>query len=112
MFKTDVQPGDETVIERYQENRYWQHFSGEVYFQYKLTFDPRDFVNFRYRIGPEIMKKIFSRSIDLCENDLIREELKEVTVDKTVQEKNIAFFRNFNWLKIAVKLYQNQKLVC
>jgi IS5 family transposase len=24
--------GDETVIERYFENPYWQHFCGEVYF--------------------------------------------------------------------------------
>jgi len=32
--------GDETVVERYLENPYWQHFCGEVYFQYKLPFDP------------------------------------------------------------------------
>jgi IS5 family transposase len=51
--------GDETVVERYLENPYWQNFCGEVHFQYKLPFDPSDFVHFRKRIGEEVMKKIF-----------------------------------------------------
>jgi IS5 family transposase len=83
--------GDETVVERYLENPYWQHFCGEIYFQYKLPFDPSDFVHFRHRIGPEGMKKIFKQSIDLFDNDFIRREVKEVRVDTTVQEKNITF---------------------
>ena len=83
--------GDETVVERYLENPYWQHFCGEVYFQYKLPFDPSDFVHFRHRIGPEGMKKIFKQSIDLFDKDVIRRGVKEVRVDTTVQEKNITF---------------------
>jgi transposase, IS5 family len=83
--------GDETVVERYLENPYWQHFCGEVYFQYKLPFDPSDFVHFRHRIGPEGMKRIFKQSIDLYDKDFIRREVKEVRVDTTVQEKNITF---------------------
>ena len=83
--------GDETVVERYLENPYWQHFCGEVYFQYKLPFDPSDFVHFRHRIGPEGMKKIFKQSIDLFDKDFIRREVREVRVDTTVQEKNITF---------------------
>jgi transposase, IS5 family len=83
--------GDETVVERYLENPYWQHFCGEVYFQYKLPFDPSDFVHFRKRIGEAGMKKIFKQSIDLFGKDVIRREVKEVRVDTTVQEKNITF---------------------
>ena len=83
--------GDETVVERYLENPYWQYFCGEVYFQYKLPFDPSDFVHFRHRIGPEGMEKIFKASIDLFDRDFIRREVKEVRVDTTVQEKNITF---------------------
>lgn len=45
--------GDETVVERYLENPYWQHFCGEIYFQYKLPFDPSDLVHFRKRIGED-----------------------------------------------------------
>jgi transposase, IS5 family len=83
--------GDETVVERYLENPYWQHFCGEVYFQYKLPFDPSDFVHFRKRIGEAGMKKIFKQSIDLFGEDTIRREVKEVRVDTTVQEKNITY---------------------
>jgi IS5 family transposase len=83
--------GDETVIARYLENPYWQHFCGEVYFQYNLPFDPSDFVHFRKRIGEEGMKKIFKQSIDLFGEDNVRREVKEVRVDTTVQEKNITF---------------------
>src|SRR5512137_784226 len=83
--------GDETVVERYLENPYWQHFCGEVYFQYKLPFDPSDFVHFRKRIGEDGMKKIFKQSINLFGEDLIRREVKEVRVDTTVQEKNITY---------------------
>ena len=83
--------GDETVVERYLENPYWQHFCGEIYFQYKLPFDPSDFVHFRKRIGEDGMKKIFRQSIHLFGEDTIRREVKEVRVDTTVQEKNITY---------------------
>ena len=83
--------GDEKIVERYLENPYWQHFCGEIYFQYKLPFDPSDFVHFRHRIGAEGMQKIFKQSIDLFGEDLIKKEVKEVRVDTTVQEKNITF---------------------
>lgn len=83
--------GDETVVVRYLENPYWQHFCGEIYFQYNLPFDPSDFVHFRHRIGAEGMEKIFKQSIDLFGADFIRKEVKEVRVDTTVQEKNITY---------------------
>jgi transposase, IS5 family len=83
--------GDETVVVRYLENPYWQHFCGEIYFQYNLPFDPSDFVHFRHRIGAEGMEKLFKQSIDLFGADFIRKEVKEVRVDTTVQEKNITY---------------------
>jgi len=83
--------GDETVMQRWLENPYWQHFCGEIYFQYKLPFDPSDFVHFRKRIGEEGMKKIFKQSIDLFGEEVIKREVKEVRIDTTVQEKNITF---------------------
>jgi transposase, IS5 family len=83
--------GDETVMERYIDSPYCQHFCGEIYFQYKYPFDPSDFVHFRKRIGEEGMKKIFRQSIELFGKEKIRKEVKEVRVDTTVQEKNITF---------------------
>jgi len=83
--------GDETIMERYIDSPYCQHFCREIYFQYEYPFDPSDFVHFRNRIGEEGMKKIFKQSIDLFDKDFIRREVKEVRVDTTVQEKNITF---------------------
>jgi len=83
--------GDETVMERWLENPYWQHFCGEVYFQYRHPFDPSDFVHFRKRIGEEGMKRIFRESVHLFSKDELKQEVKEVRVDTTVQEKNITF---------------------
>jgi IS5 family transposase len=83
--------GDETVVQRYLENPYWQYFCGEIYFQYRLSFDPSDFVHFRHRIGAEGMEKIFKQSIDWYGEEVIKREVKEVRVDTTVQEKNITF---------------------
>jgi len=100
--------GDETVVERYLENPYWQHFCGEVYFQYNLPFDPSDFVHFRHRIGPEGMEKIFKQSIDLFDKDMIRREVKEVRVDTTVQEKNITFPTN---RKLIEKVIEHSKRI-
>jgi IS5 family transposase len=78
-------------VQRWLENPYWQHFCGEIYFQYRLPFDPSDFVHFRNRIGEEGMKMIFKQSIDLFGQETIRKEVREVRIDTTVQEKNITF---------------------
>jgi IS5 family transposase len=83
--------GDETVMDRYIDSPYFQHFCGEIYFQYTYPFDPSDFVHFRKRIGKEGMEKIFKQSIGLFGKDKVRKEVKEVRVDTTVQEKNITF---------------------
>ena len=91
LLKQMYNMGDETVVERYLENPYWQHFCGEVYFQYRLPFDPSDFVYFGHRIGAEGMQMIFKQSIDLFGEDVVKKEVREVRVDTTVQEKNITF---------------------
>jgi len=83
--------GDETVMERWIENPYWQHFCGEVYFQYKAPFDPSDFVHFRKRIGEEGMQKIFKQSIIIFGQEVVKKATKEVRIDTTVQEKNITY---------------------
>jgi len=83
--------GDETVVARWLENPYWQHFTGEVYFQYRYPFDPSDFVHFRKRVGEEGMQRIFRESVHLFSGDELKQAVKEVRIDTTVQEKNIQF---------------------
>lgn len=81
---------DEELVERWIENPYWQHFTGELFFQTKKPFDPSDFVHFRKRIGESGAEKILSLSIRLSYKG---KEIKEAEViaDTTVQEKNITF---------------------
>jgi hypothetical protein len=44
---------DEDVIERWVENPYWQHFSGERYFRHDLPCDRSSLVRWRKRIALE-----------------------------------------------------------
>ena len=42
---------DEDVVERWVENPYWQHFSGERYLRHELPCDASSLVRWRQRIG-------------------------------------------------------------
>jgi transposase, IS5 family len=79
---------DETIVERWVENPYFQYFSGETIFQWEFPCHPTDLVYFRKRIGEDGIKKILQMSIDLHGK---KAKEKEVLVDTTVQEKNITF---------------------
>jgi len=81
--------GDETFVERWVENPYWQYFCGETYFQYDKPYDTSEFVHFRKRIGENGAQKILKFSISLFNSKEVHE--KEVLIDTTVQEKNITF---------------------
>ena len=80
--------GDETVIEVWIQNPYFQYFSGECEFQWKAPCDPSDLVHFRNRIGKDGINKILKVSIDLQDGKINKQD---VIVDTTVQEKNITF---------------------
>lgn len=48
---------DEAVVERWVENPYYQHFSGEVVFQWSFPCHPTDLVRFRHRLGEAVSGK-------------------------------------------------------
>ncbi len=79
---------DESIVERWLENPYYQFFSGETLFQWQFPCHPTDLVYFRKRIGEQGVKKILEVSIDLHGK---KAKESEVLVDTTVQEKNITF---------------------
>jgi len=80
---------DESVLDRWVENPYWQYFCGELYFQHEPPFDRTELIKFRKRIGEEGSEQILKMTIHLFSRKEIQE--KEVLVDTTVQEKNITF---------------------
>ncbi len=89
LLKRIYDQGDETVVKKWVQNPYWQYFSGMKQFKWQLPCDPTDLVLFRKRIGQEGLEKIFAVSVEIHGPKKTRE--KEVVVDTTVQEKNIAF---------------------
>jgi IS5 family transposase len=88
MLKRMFNQSDESVIDRWIENPYWQYFTGEQYFQKTKPFDPSEFVHFRKRVGEQGLEKLLTYSVKIHKDADVE---KEVQVDTTVQEKNITF---------------------
>ena len=87
---------DESVVERWIENPYFQFFSGETPFQWEFPCHSMDLVCLRKRIGEEGVKKIFQVSIDIHGN---RAHQGEFLGGITVQEKNITSPTDTKWYK-------------
>ncbi|MFA3919323.1 IS5 family transposase [Ruegeria hyattellae] len=83
---------DEAVVAGWAENPYWQHFSGETFFQHRLPLDPSSMTRWRKRIGEEGVEWMLTQTIDAGKRAgaVKGNDLKRVTVDTTVMEKNIA----------------------
>lgn len=81
--------GDETVMEQWVQNPYFQYFCGEAEFQWEPPCDPSDMVHFRKRIGEHGAEKILAVSIDTRRDEI--KPTNDVLVDTTAQEKNITY---------------------
>jgi IS5 family transposase len=79
---------DESVVEQWMENVYYQYFSGETSYACGVPCEASELVHFRNRIGEEGIELIFKESIRVNGND---SGDAHVSVDTTVQEKNITF---------------------
>ena len=101
LLKEMFKESDESVVERWIENAYWQYFTGEEFFQTKQAFDPSEFVHFRKRLKEEGLEFLLSQSVAL--HPKAKNE-KEVQIDTTVQEKNITFPTD---AKLAKKVIDN-----
>lgn len=88
ILKQMYNQSDESLVERWKENIYWQQFCGMEEFQWKLPCDPSDLTYFRNRIGEEGIALILAHSIEL-HGQRVKET--EIVVDSTVQEKNITY---------------------
>jgi IS5 family transposase len=84
---------DESVVEKFCENPYWQYFCGLETFQHKLPCHPTTLVKWRKRVGEKGVEKLLSHTIDTAKREALLPEklLKKVNVDTTVQEKSITF---------------------
>ena len=79
---------DESVVEQWSENCYYQYFGGEKVFACGVPCEPSELVHFRNRIGQQGIELIFKESIRINGQDGKEDQ---GTTDTTVQEKNITY---------------------
>lgn len=79
---------DESVVDQWFENIYYQYFSGEHTYACGVPCEASDLVHFRNRIGSEGIELIFKESIRVNGKDGGE---REAVGDTTVQEKNITY---------------------
>ena len=79
---------DESMVEQWSENMYYQYFSGSQIFTPKRPCVATELVEFRKRIGPEGVELILKESIRINGKDGDEDTLSG---DTTVQEKNITY---------------------
>jgi IS5 family transposase len=84
---------DESVVEKWVENPYWQFFCGRTYFEHELPCHPTSLVRWRHRGGAAGVEKLLTETLSTAKREqaLGDSEIKRVNVDTTVQEKAIAF---------------------
>ena len=82
---------DEDMQTLWVENPYWQYFSGYGYMQHEFPIDYTTWEKWRKRMGHERLESLLAETIDLAvrEKQLKKSDCKRVTIDTTVQEKNI-----------------------
>jgi len=83
---------DEAVLARWVENPYYQHFTGETFFQHRPPIDPSSLTRWRDRIGEEGAEWLLTKTIEAGRSSSAVDDdsLSRVAVDTTVMEKNIA----------------------
>jgi IS5 family transposase len=83
---------DEAVVARWVENPYYQHFTGEVFFQHRPPIDPTSLTRWRKRIGEEGVEWLLTKTIEAGrKSGAVKDaSLEQVAVDTTVMEKAIA----------------------
>lgn len=96
---------DESVVARWVENPYWQYFCGHTHMQHECPIHPTSMTKWRHRVGAERLERLLEETIALAvrEKHLPKRDLAQVTVDTTVQEKNIAFPTDSRLLYKAIR---------
>jgi IS5 family transposase len=84
---------DEAIVARWVENPYYQHFTGETFFQHRLPIDPSSLTRWRKRIGEEGVEWLLTQTIEAGRKSGAIDEnsVQRVAVDTTVMEKAIAY---------------------
>ena len=82
---------DESVVEQWSENAYYQYFCGMQEFAPGVPCASSELVHFRHRIGEKGIELIFQESIRVNNEGGDDEHHDVAFIDSTVQEKNITY---------------------
>ena len=82
---------DESLVEQWGENAYYQYFCGMQEFTPSAPCASSELVHFRKRIGEEGIELIFQESIRVNDDDDDGRHHDTAFIDSTVQEKNITY---------------------
>ena len=94
---------DESLVERWAQDVYFQFFSGQVYFEPRPPCDPAQISRFRRVLGEagveQLLKTTIEAAVDM--GAVKKTEFERVIVDTTVQEKAIAHPTDSRLLEVA-----------
>ena len=92
-LKAAFKESDESVVEKWKQNPYWQYFCGEKEFQHSYPCDHSTLSRWRDRVKEKGLEKLLEETIrcGLDTKVLTRHQVKRVNVDTTVQEKAVSY---------------------
>jgi IS5 family transposase len=95
---------DEAVCERWVYDPYFQHFTGEEFFQHDFPHERSDLSHWRKRLGDKL-ELLLAESLRVAHEAgaLRTRDIKRVTADTTVQPKNVTFPTDAKLLHAAIK---------
>jgi len=95
---------DEEVCERWIDNPYFQYFTGEEFFQHEFPHERSGLSHWRKRLGNKL-ELLLAETLRVAHDigALRTRDLARVTVDTTVQPKNITFPTDAKLTHAAIK---------
>jgi len=104
LLKNTYALSDEQVWDRWVHDPYFQYFTGEEFFQHALPHERSGLSHWRQRIGDR-MDSLLAESLRIAHDTgaLNKSDMARVTVDTTVQPKNVAFPTDAKLLETAIR---------
>jgi len=104
LLKHTYNLSDEPVWERWVQDPYFQYFTGEEFFQHALPHERSGMSHWRKRIGDHL-DILLQESLRIAHEvgALKKSDMARVTIDTTVQPKNVAFPTDAKLLEVAIR---------
>jgi IS5 family transposase len=95
---------DEQVWDRWVHDPYFQYFTGEEFFQHELLHERSGMSHWRKRVGDKL-NILLAETLRIAHDTgaLKKRDLARVTVDTTVQPKNVTFPTDAKLLETAIR---------